>query len=308
MITLKPNANNTVNTLCHKDAVIAYYYSICENYANNHIQLFITDLQTLITKVGMIMSEVSTRHVYISYCRKAIDYLCDTVLDDPRLKVKFNNLGINDKGNKGKHSLITNTLNLDTAAAVFNEMIIAISNKYHLPAIKTLLIEKKKKEKSGINNTLNAYQEYYRNLYNRPIETHHASSSSPNRTEKEKAKHNEASVEDEAGASMRITLSMGKGYYTKGIFKKVKMLNLLLYVDCYTGDYKLKSLKATIKCGSNIITKKVPASTEYRDSRELVLDLDASLFKGKITATVVGIYKIGLFKTKEIRKSVWDTF
>ena len=59
MIKLKSNSNQLIKKYIYDDGVRAYYYSVCERYANGYVQTFITDMQTLITKLGVMMSKIS---------------------------------------------------------------------------------------------------------------------------------------------------------------------------------------------------------------------------------------------------------
>lgn len=309
MITLKQNANAMVKKLCYEDSVIAFYYSVCENYANGYIQPFVTNMQTLITKVGMIVSTVSTKKVYISYCYRSITYLCNTVLNKPELAKKFDQLGINAKGNKGKHSLENNKIDLDKAVQVFNELIDSITNKYNLPALKALLLSKRTKEKPNQDKRQQSYQSYYGSLTKQaPQKSNYASAPKANTPPKTKHANDEATISDELDVYLYAKLENGKGYYTKGLFNKKKMLNVRLLVDFPTWNYKFKSVTATFKCRGNAFTKKIPIVDGTYQTTEVEVDLDGSLFSGNITVTVVGIYKIGLFKTKQIKTTISKTF
>ena len=309
MITLKPNANATINKLCYEDSVIAFYYSVCENYANGYIQPFVTNMQTLITKVGIIMSTVSTKKVYISYCYGSIKYLCNTVLNKPELAKKFDQLGINEKGNKGKHSLENNKIDLNKAVQVFNELIESIVNKYNLPALKALLVTKRTKGNTNQNNQQQSYQSYYGSLMKPASQkNNHTPAPKANSTPKIKHAKEESTISDELDVSLYVKLEKGKGYYTKGLFNKKKMLNVRLMVDFPTMDYKFKSMTATFKCRGNTFVKKIPIVDEVYQTTDMEVDLDASLFSGNITVTVVGVYKIGLFKTKQIRTTISKNF
>lgn len=307
MITLKPNANATVNKLCHEDSVIAFYYGVCETYGNGYIQLFITNLQILITKVGIIMSKVSTKHANISYCAQSISYLCNTVLNQPNLVRRFDELGVNEKGNKGKHSVEKNKIDLDKAAATFNELINAISSKYNLPAIRSLILKKKPKTNANPRpNNQESYQSYYNSFF-QPAPTPKPNKRPPSRIHSKpepRIAHTKSSVEDELYVSLDIKLETGNGYYTKGFFEKKEMLNFKLVVNLFKSDQDFKSLTATVKCRNNTSIKKLPIIKEdVLQLMDVDIDLDASKFSGTITVIVTGVYRIGPFKTKQIEAS-----
>lgn len=149
----------------HEDGVSAFYLDVCEKYSKGYIQTFITTLQTLITKVGIIISSVDYNGVAISYCSQSIEYLCKKVLDDERLFNKFSEVGINSKGNNGKHRIETQHINIDKAVSLFNTLINSIVNKYNLPSLKYLIIKKK----STVNQKNNEnYSSYYHRMYDAP--------------------------------------------------------------------------------------------------------------------------------------------
>ena len=106
MIRLIPGADAKIKQLVFENSVRAYYLSACERYAKGYVNAFITDMQILTTKLGiMVASVASGPKTNISYCAQSINYLCSTVLDNPNLIQTFNEIGLNDKGNHGKHDI-----------------------------------------------------------------------------------------------------------------------------------------------------------------------------------------------------------
>lgn len=296
MIHLKKNANQLINNIVHEDGVSAFYLDVCEKYSKGYIQTFITTLQTLITKVGIIISSVDYNGVAISYCSQSIEYLCKKVLDDERLFNKFSEVGINSKGNNGKHRIETQHINIDKAVSLFNTLINSIVNKYNLPSLKYLIIKKKNTVNQKNNEN---YSSYYHRMYDAPKKNE------VTRTPLRNNNPNDTATTCDERIKLKADLKIGDGRYKKGIFKKVSMVNFQLHVFIDNpNNLKISSVIATIKCGNNTETKKL--STENNSITDF--DLDTNRFSGNIVVTIIATYKIGLFKAKTIKATVSKSF
>ena len=151
MITLVPNADSIIKRLFYENSVIAYYHSACERYTNGYVNTFITDMQTLVTKLGVMMSAIAEPpKTKVSYCEQSIRYLCCEVLDNPRLVEKFDEIGLNEKGNKNKHSIAKN-VNIDMLKCVtaYNNLVMRISDKYGLKSIENMIVKKVRDKKTS---------------------------------------------------------------------------------------------------------------------------------------------------------------
>lgn len=293
MINLKPNANQIINQLAYEDGVRAFYFSVCERYANGYTQLFITDFQSLITKLGIIISKASTNERNISYCAQSISYLCNDVLDNPNLENTLNSLGINYKGNRGKHDIITNRIDLDRCVSTYNNIVNTISIKYKLPALNAMVVSKRLKHSTS-STSMYKQQPSYKPT-NLPTKKKQIIDSHPDET---------ATTNDER-LRLSAELTKGDGRYTKGIFYKTNMVNFVINVSIKNPDnLKISSVTAIFKCGSNVAERKL--STESRSKTKI--DLETSKFSGNIEASVIVVYKLSLFKTKQIKATVSKNF
>ena len=306
MIYLKPNANQIINNLVYQDGVIAYYYSVCERYANGYIQLFITDLQNLITKLGIIISKVSTSRVNISYCRQSLDYLCRDVIDSPQIRSDFERLGLNDKGNRGKHDIVTNKINLDQCVSTFNNLVNTISHKYNLPSLKTLIIVKRVKNKTNNKEIPERPNKYVDNLLSPNEGTKTNNQTQPKQKPPKQKRHaQETATTNDEKLTLRAELCRGDGRYTKGLFKKVPMLNFVLNIKITNpNSLRITSVTAEFKCGKNTTKQKI--STDLVSKTQV--DLETSKFSGNIEASIIVVYKIGLTKTKQLKATVSKNF
>ena len=288
MITLKTNANATINKMVYENGVRAFYIDVCEKYTNGYVQTFITSTQNLITKLGIIVSKVSTQQTNISYCAQSITYLCSKVLDNPSLENTFDSIGLNDKGNHGKHDIVTNKIDMDRCVSTYNNLVNSIANKYNLHALKAMVVSKRAGAQKNVQKN------------NTPKQ-------SPKQAPKPKVNHNanEAATNNDERLRLHARLERGDGRYNKGIFNKRQMVNFKLTVSIDNpDDLKIQTVIATFKCGKNTVEKKI---SKMEDSTTEI-DLPTSEFSGNIEASVVVTYKIGLFKTKQIKATVSKNF
>ena len=152
MITLKSNANELISKQMKSNGVRAFYLSVCERYEKGYVQCFITDLQSLITKVGILVSLADRSGPSISYCPQSIEYLCKKVLGSSKLYDTFDSLGVNEKGNIGKHTISTNSIDMDRVVTTYNSMVDTIARNYGLSALKTLIVRKRKSKTAPASN------------------------------------------------------------------------------------------------------------------------------------------------------------
>ena len=367
MIKIKPNSNQIISKLIFSDGVRAYYLSVCERYSKGYVQTFITDMQILITKIGYIITNIDNNKVSISYCAQSINYLCNTVLDRPSLAKTFSNVGINDKGNTGKHNITTNKIDMNKSVTVYNDLVTSISKKYKLPALLEMIVkknkdnlnnenssnhstptkkqvikqnekqtinnkqekkkitsepneksikkvnEKKKQEKKKITSVSNEKQIINNKQVKKKI-TSEANEKTIKKANEKKMQEkkkitsvpNEIQTTNDERISLTARLARGDGRYTKGIlWAKKKMISFLLDVSIDNPDnLKISKVTAIFKCNKNTEIKKLSTLEESTTN----INLEATNFSGNIQASVIVSYKIGLFKTKEIKTTVSKNF
>lgn len=304
MIQLIPNADQKLKELMYGKGVRAFYNATCESYTKDYSQLFATNMQTLITKLAIIVTKVSTKPVRISYCRTAIPYLCKNVLDNPSLNDKFEELAINDNGNDGKHSADTVVVDMDRCVTTYNNIVNSIASKYNLFSLRDMVV-KKNVQKHATTPTANTYDTQAQKQVAAPkVVKAQPDKNKPTKFSKPNQPLEVATTKDE-NLSLTVELKNGEGYYKKGVFNKTSMLNFLLHVFINNLDnFKITSVTAVFQCGNNSCEKKLSTSS----SSTTKIDLDASKFSGNVKVTVTAIYKLGMFKTKQIRSTVSKTF
>ncbi|MBE5738999.1 MAG: hypothetical protein E7354_04660 [Clostridiales bacterium] len=132
MINLAHNAKQELNKLLSQKEMKAAFLSACDSYKKKYTTRFSNDMQTLITKVGLLVSKLSTKDKITSQTfLGSIDFLCKKVIEDPA-RIKFlRATSINENGNKNKHTLDKNEeMNLDECIHQYNTLLDKIAQKY----------------------------------------------------------------------------------------------------------------------------------------------------------------------------------
>lgn len=301
MIRLKKDAAQTINRLVYSTSIRANYLSVCERYANGYVQMFITDLQMLITKLGIMISEVDLSGINISYCAQSIIYLCKTVLDNPSLVKTFDDIGINSKGNAGKHGIITNNIDMDRAVTTYNNLVNSIAKKYNLPSLANMVVRKKEEKKPVPTPVKKPTPAPVKKVVPTPKPVAVKSKQST-----PKPKQPDSSCTCDEQVRLTAELLRGTGRYVKGLFHKVSMLNFQLKIVINNPhNYRIKSVIATFKSSKGHVVQKRIITSE-RSLTEI--DLETEKFSGNISASVVVVYQIGLFKSKQIKTTVSKMF
>lgn len=285
MIRLVPNANTQLNDMIHDKSVISFYYQTCENYARGYIHTFINSMQILVTKLGIMISKVSDGPS-ISFCVQSIHYICNDVLDNPTLVDTFNDLGLNKKGNHDKHKIEELHIDMLRCVTAYNNLVNRIADVYGLSALKQMIVRKQIQNKSnGVQRSNSSKQLYKENRFT------HITTSRP---------HETAALVDE-NIKVRAALEKGEGRYIKGIFNKKTMVNFRLKINIQNENgLKISKVTAFIKGKSGTIEKNIPPIIESTTD----FNLPTESFGGNVEASVIVIYKIGLFKAKQIKVTV----
>lgn len=290
MVRLKPNADVMLRELLSRNAVLAYYKSVCDAFTNDYENTFITDFQIFITKIGICVSRVSSG-IYISTFYQSIKFLCIDVLENPDHIKTFKSLGVNLKGNFGKHTINENHIEMSKCVAFFNTFLISISEKCGLPSLKKMIIRKNKDTIKPIQFA----QPIYISQPTQPKRSYNSIQT------KQQASSCAKTVDEYLTLSIDILSGIGK--YEKGLIKKVPMFNFKLKININNPSY-LKISKLTAIITSN----KKHSETITLTGKITEIDIPTDLFGNKITATVIASYKIGLLKQKEIKTTATRVF
>ena len=291
MIRLIQGADAKIKQLVFEDSVRSYYLSVCERYAKGYVNAFITDMQILITKLGIMVSSVADGpRKHISYCAQSINYLCGTVLDNTNLIQTFNDIGLNNKGNDGKHTIARN-VNIDMLRCVttYNNLVTRIADKYGLRSLEYMIVRKAHTNQTSHPTPRN----------NTPYTPKTAPT--PHKT----GRPAESGATVDGNLKLHATLEKGDGRYTKGLFNKKGMVNFKLKVSIQNQEgLKISSITAHIKGKGDQLEKRLPTSLQSTTE----FDLPTDTYGGNIEVTVEVVYKIGLFKSKTIRATVSKNF
>ena len=114
------------------------------SYYKNKRTVFITQLQILITKLGLIVSELMLKPKLIDgNCSLSISYLTQDILDKPGLYKILRALEINKSGNMNKHSLDeVKLIETDSIVSNYNFMCECLASKLRINAFNNAKINK----------------------------------------------------------------------------------------------------------------------------------------------------------------------
>lgn len=124
-------------------------------------------------------------------------------------------------------------------------------------------------------------------------------------TPKQKNAPHEAATGADGNLKVRAVLEKGEGRYTKGMIHKKSMMNFRLRISIQNRDgLKIKSITAILKGRNAMLEKKLPTSLQSVTE----FDLPTDAYGGHIEASVVVDYKIGVFKSKQLKMTVSKNF
>lgn len=309
MVNLIPGANARIKQLIFEDSVRSDYLSTCERFTKGYINAFIGDMQRLITKLGIMMSEVSNGP-HINYCYTSINYLCNDVLDSPGLIKTFDDLGVNQKGNQMKHTIARNVhIEMQRCVTAYNNIVNRIIDKYGLKSLEYMIVRKNRNQADSSEfprgNRLASTSEPPRG--NRLASTPEPSfvKNTSNGFQKKTGNPLETAALTDGTIRLKATLERGDGRYTKGLFNKKSMVNFKLRIEVENQDgLKIKSITAYLKGRGDQLEKALPTTLNSVTD----FDLPTDTYGGNIEASVVAVYKIGVFKTKQLKVTVSKQF
>ena len=140
------NANQVVQREISKSEFVAVYKSTCENAERGFITVFSTTMQSLVTKLGLLISEVVIGPKILNYTYiGSINYLGLKILKNPVLLKHLQVTDINENANKVKHTLSSNSpIDIQDSIHQYNRLIQELINKCNLPSLSSIKIENKK--------------------------------------------------------------------------------------------------------------------------------------------------------------------
>lgn len=116
----------------------------------------------------------------------------------------------------------------------------------------------------------------------------------------------EKAATEDGKIKLWATLERGDGRYTKGLFNKKGMVNFKLRVGIQNREgLKISKVTAYLKGrGGAHLEKKLPNTF----SSVTEFDLSTDDYGGHIEASVIVVYKIGIFKSKQVKTTVSKNF
>lgn len=326
-IALVADANEIVGRLVFQKETQAYYKSVQERVEKGFVTAFVTDLQNLVVKVALIISEVAVSvKLKTGYYLTSIDYLCNKVLKDNDLHKGLRATKINENANKNKHTLeaTADEINIGQCISQYNRLINQLIKKLEVPALNVLRITAQvgsvKNTSKSIANQPKANKATLVKIKKvatvKPktseivvVKSNKNSSTQKNIPNKEENKtvkkpDKSAFTLNDAVGTLRAEILPGKGKITKhSLFgKDKKVLDCILKVD-YDGKYDLKNLKASIALATS---GKEDVNIQLGNNN-LELELQKYQFP-ELRITVTATVKLGFMSSKELKCTVSRNF
>lgn len=136
-------ANKIAKKLIKKDNVQSPKKHALNAFVSKDVYLFSSQIQILITKIGLILSECSEdKKLQTGNSSDSLQYICKNVLNDPKLLSDILKTGINSAGNEAKHEIKDYKIDLDRCLKLYNQMIKELVQKTKIKSFKKLQIEK----------------------------------------------------------------------------------------------------------------------------------------------------------------------
>jgi hypothetical protein len=136
MVNITSNANFKIKKLLEATEFVALHQAALEQIEKKYNTLFTTTLQSIITKIGLMVSEVVvapklTTNTYLG----SIDYLGYKILKNPAIVKHLRVTKINENANYVKHSLNKlKDVNIEDSIDQYNRLINGIIKTLDLPA------------------------------------------------------------------------------------------------------------------------------------------------------------------------------
>ena len=136
-ILITMTANDTIKKHIEATEFKEMHSAIKEDAIRGHKTTFVTNMQNIITKVGLIISEVSlTDRMQEGTFIGSINYLCNVVLKQQSLYNHLRASDINVNANRGKHTLESYTdVDIDECLHQYNRLIDALYRELKVEAI-----------------------------------------------------------------------------------------------------------------------------------------------------------------------------
>lgn len=138
MLKIKPNSNDIIKKEMNAQEFKEQLKYSAYTYSTNEQNIFSNTFQNVVTKIGLIISEISENKKMRGngFYFNAINYICNVALKNRTLFKIFKNIEINEKSNENKHSLSrTANLDLETIIMNYNKMLELLDEAYNIPAI-----------------------------------------------------------------------------------------------------------------------------------------------------------------------------
>ncbi len=129
-LEFRDNSNKIISENLHEKSTTAWYESLKEDAINSYETRFVASMQNFVTRLGLIISEVSNiKFKGKRHYPEILTYICKQIIEDNSIYKKL--ITINKPANNSKHSKKNVEINIDEILTSYNLMLdelIAVSN------------------------------------------------------------------------------------------------------------------------------------------------------------------------------------
>lgn len=138
------NSNALAEKLLQRDNVVAVYKDMVDQFYKKHRTVFVQQMQVVITKIGIILSECSSgTKIKAKTYSGSIDFICNNILKNKQI-LKIMRVMINDDGNSVKHSIKDVEIEMGTLMEQYNLFIKEIVKATYINLFNKFLITPKR--------------------------------------------------------------------------------------------------------------------------------------------------------------------
>lgn len=121
-LRFKNNSNKIINENLHEKSTTAWYESLKEDAINSYETRFVASMQNFVTRLGLIISEVSNKKFRgNAHYQEILYYICHQIIEDNSIYKKL--IKINKPANNSKHSKKNIDININEILTNYNLMI-----------------------------------------------------------------------------------------------------------------------------------------------------------------------------------------
>lgn len=297
MTQLSPEQRRLLNEFIHKKEIVDLIKSIHSNIKAKNEAPFVISMQSLIARLGMMISTAFGEKRNIGSCIGSLKFLCLTLLNNNDLFNQWQKSKINLNANQIKHSLKEITTFINTIVGLYDLTIGSIIDKYNLPMLNAMRINGNPAIKPDSNKPQPAKNIYSPNPNSKPAKQKTRAPYIPPDTNTKKL------IKD-GSCSLLAAIYKHNGIIEKGFFKK-KYITACVNVQPNGGKegYPISEIYGIFSFNSRYFNKKLKLNSGI-NYIELEYPPDDIACWSYLTVEIFVVFKIGILKRKTLSISL----